>query len=152
VKLTVAAQWVVGVGVLYPCWRSNLSPSRSLVSKSSSVHLLDVGLFGSKEMLCLLLLHGVVSSWIRSVLTVGPYTALYTSISVFFLCHMIGLTYTLCGFTRLGLCPPIFFYFFFLFYNKICEHLTRTGICKTSQLSWNVFYSFFMSLCSWFIK
>jgi len=67
-------------GVLYPCWRSNLSLSRSLtlyilgeVSKSSSVF--DVGQFGSKEILCLLLSQGVVGSWVHFVLTVGPYTA-----------------------------------------------------------------------------
>ena len=71
-------------GVLYPCWRSNLSLSQSLtlynfreVSKSSLVYLFDVnvGLFGSKEVLCLLMLQEVVGSWIRSVLTVGPYVA-----------------------------------------------------------------------------
>lgn len=66
--------------VMYPCWRSNLSPSRSLalynlgeVSKSSSVF--DVGLFGLKETLCLLMSQGVVDSWIHFVLTVAPYTA-----------------------------------------------------------------------------
>jgi len=35
----------------------------------------DVGLFVSNETLCLLMLQGVVGSWIRSVLTVDPYTA-----------------------------------------------------------------------------
>jgi len=38
--------------------------------------MFDVGLFGLKEALCLLLLQGVVVSWIRSVLTVGAYNAL----------------------------------------------------------------------------
>jgi len=68
------------LGVLYPCWRSNLSPSRSLalynlgeVSKSSSAF--DVRLFASKETFRLLLSQGVVGSWIHFVLTVSPYTA-----------------------------------------------------------------------------
>ena len=47
-----------------------------MVSKSSLVYLFDVGLFGSKEMLCLLLLQGVVGSWICYTLTIGPYTVL----------------------------------------------------------------------------
>jgi len=33
----------------------------------------------------------------------------------------------LCGFTGLGLCPPAFMYFF-LFYNKIYEHLTKIRV------------------------
>jgi len=39
------------------------------------IGLPDVGLFGSKETLGLLLSQGVVGSWIHSVLTVCPYTA-----------------------------------------------------------------------------
>jgi len=79
-------------GVLYPCWQSNLSPSRSLtlynlgeVSKSSSIF--DVGLFGSIHRCCF-----------------------------YFLYHPIGLAYTLCGLTGLGLCPPSSFLSFFCFF------------------------------------
>ena len=61
-------------------------------------------------MLCLLMLQGVVSSWILSVLTVGAYTALWTSTDIIsiFSYHLIGLTYTLCRFTGLCLCAGFF--------------------------------------------
>jgi len=45
-----------------------------IVSKPSSINLFDVGLFGSKEMLDLFLLKGVVGIWTCSVLTVCPCT------------------------------------------------------------------------------
>jgi len=44
-----------------------------VVSKYASVF--DVGLFDTKETLCLLLSQGVVGFWIYFVLTVDPYTA-----------------------------------------------------------------------------
>jgi hypothetical protein len=83
-------------GVLYLCWQSNLSPSRSLtlynlgeVSKSSSIF--DVGLIGSIHRCCF-----------------------------YFLYHPFGLAYTLCGLTGLGLCPlNSFLFLFFPFFNNI---------------------------------
>jgi len=52
------------------CWKTIHTLGEVLIS------LFDVGLFSSKETLCLLLLQGVDDSWIRSVLTVGSYAAL----------------------------------------------------------------------------
>jgi len=52
------------------CWKTIHTPGETLIN------LFDVGLFSSKEAICFLLLQGVVGSWIRFVLTVGPYAAL----------------------------------------------------------------------------
>jgi len=88
------------------------------VSKSSSLYLFDVGLFGSKETLCLLLPQGVVDSWIRFVLTVGPYTTHLTFTGVVFisLYHPIELAYTLCGLIGLQDIPTLLNCHLFLFY------------------------------------
>ena len=52
------------------CWQTIHTPGETLIS------LFDVGMFSSKETLCLLLLHTVVGSCIRYVLMVGPYAVL----------------------------------------------------------------------------
>jgi len=148
--------------VLYPYWRSNLSlhevwyyiTSGCFQNPHQSTCLMLDCLPRKRRYACCcckeLLVLGFVPCW-RLVHTL--YFRHPLVLFLFFSYHLIGLTYTLCGFSGLGLCPPNFFFnIFFPFFNNIYEHLTRTEICKTPQFSWNVFYSFYVIVLSIYQK